>query len=168
MNSRLPKLLFAVLAAYAAIHFSSYYSQLPDVVASHFEARGTPNGWQTKPVFFGFFVGSLALSAFIAFALPRCIGAMPIQLVNLPNKTYWLAPERRAASLDILGSYFALFGCAIFVVMIVAFEYASRSNLHPETRSDVAHLWYTFIGFLVFLIVWLTRLFIRFRRLPQA
>ena len=168
MNSRLPKLLFAVLAAYAAIHFSSYYSQLPDVVASHFGARGTPNSWQSKPVFFGFFVGSLALSAFIAFALPRFIGAMPIQLVNLPNKNYWLAPERRAASLDILGSYFALFGCAIFVVMIVAFEYASRSNLHPETRSDVAHLWYTFIGFLVFLIVWLTRLFIRFRRLPQA
>ena len=92
---------------------------------------------------------------------------MPIQLVNLPNKNYWLAPERRTASLDILGSYFAWFGCAIFVVMIVAFEYAIRSNLHPETRSDVAHLWYTFVGFLVFLSVWLARLFIRFGRVAQ-
>ncbi len=57
MDSRLPKLLFVVLAAYAAIHFSSYYSQLPDVVASHFDGRGTPNGCQTKPAFFMVFVG---------------------------------------------------------------------------------------------------------------
>ena len=78
MDSRLPKLLFVVLAAYAAIHFSPYYAQLPDVVASHFDGRGTPNGWQTKPLFFGFFVGTLVLTVLIGFVLPRIMPAVSI------------------------------------------------------------------------------------------
>src|SRR5437879_3212802 len=153
MNSRLPKLLFAVLAAYAAIHFSSYYSQLPDVVASHFGAGGAPNGWQTKSVFFGFFVGSLVLLTFITFGLPRLIGAMPIQLVNLPNKNYWLAPERRTASLDILGSYFPGLGGAFLWFLLLRFDSAIRSNFLPKPRSNLPHLCITFVVFWVFLSV---------------
>ena len=105
MDSRLPKLLFVVLAAYAAIHFSSY-----------------SNGWQTKPLFFGFFVGTLVLTVLIGFVLPRIIPAVPIRLINLPNKYYWLASERRAATAESLSSYFAWFGCTPFLVMILALD----------------------------------------------
>jgi len=48
-DARLPKLVFAVLAVGAAIYFSTYYAQMPDVVASHFKGRGVPNGWQNQP-----------------------------------------------------------------------------------------------------------------------
>src|SRR5260370_35733971 len=93
MGSRLPKFIFALLAAYAAIHLSSYYSQLPEVVASTFSGRGVANGWQTKPAFFTVFVGVSVLAAVIGFGIPRIISAMPPQLINLPNKDYWLAPD---------------------------------------------------------------------------
>jgi uncharacterized membrane protein len=61
MDSRLPKFCFFLLVLSAAIHFSSYYSQLPDVVQSHFNREGIPNGWQSKPVFFSFFVSVTVL-----------------------------------------------------------------------------------------------------------
>jgi uncharacterized membrane protein len=166
-RSSLPKLVFLLLAAYAAIHFSSSYAQMPEVVASHFNVHGAPNGWQTKTAFFGVFVAMTVLSVVIGFGLSAIIGAMPIRLINLPNKQYWLSPEHRGTTLKFLKSYFAWFSCAIYLVMIVAFDYAVRSNLHPENPPAVSHLWYTLAAFLAFVIVWLIRMFTRFGRLPQ-
>jgi uncharacterized membrane protein len=166
-NPRLPKLLFVLLAAYAAVHFSAYYSQLPDVVASHFNGRGVPNGWQTKSAFFGVFAGVSVLAAVIGFGIPRIIAALPPQLINLPNKAYWLAPDHLAATMEFLKNFFAWFGCAIFVVIIVTFDYAIQSNLHPDNRPDISRMWYFLAGFLVFVVVSIARMFIRFGRPPQ-
>jgi uncharacterized membrane protein len=166
-DPRLPRLLFAVLAAGAAIYFSSYYPQLPDVVASHFNAQGTPNGWQTKAAFFGVFVGVSVLAVLVGFGIPRIISAMPPQLINLPNKRYWLAPEHLKETMKFLGAYFAWFGCAVFLIMILTFDYAIQSNLHPDNRPDVSRMWYILAGFLLFVAVWIARMFARFGRPPR-
>lgn len=167
MDSRLPRLVFVLLVVYVAIHFSSSYAQMPEVVASHFDGRGAPNGWQTKTAFFGFFIAMTVLSTVLGFGLPAIIGAVPIQLINLPNKQFWLSPEHRGTTMEFLKSYFAWFGCAIYLVMIVFFDYAVQSNLHPESPPAASHLWYTLAAFLTFVIAWLIRLFMRFVRFPQ-
>jgi uncharacterized membrane protein len=69
-DARLPKLVFAALAVGAAIYFSNYYAQMPDVVASRFNGRGVPNSWQTKPAFFGLFPAVSVLIAIIGFGIP--------------------------------------------------------------------------------------------------
>jgi uncharacterized membrane protein len=166
-DARLPRLLFAVLAAGAAIYFSSYYAQMPEVVASHFNGRGVPNGWQTKSAFFGLFVAVSVLAAVVGFGIPRIIASLPPQLINLPNKRYWLAPEHLAETLEFLNAYFAWFGCAVFVIMILTFDYAIQSNLHPDNRPDVSRMWYILAGFLGFMIVWMIRIFMRFGRVPR-
>ena len=167
MDSRLPKLILALLALYAAAHFSALYPHLPSVVASHFDGRGVPNGWQTKQAFFTVFSGMTVLCVLIGFGLASIIGAVPIQLINLPNKRYWLAPEHRDETLEWLKAYFGWFACGIYVVMIVAFDYAAQSNLHPDHPPGVARLWYTLGAFLMFVIVWLIRIFAKFPRPPQ-
>lgn len=167
MDSRLPKLIFALLVLYAAIHFSYYYPQLPGVVASHFNGRGAPNGWQTKSAFFGVFVGMTVLCVLIGFGLASIIGAIPIQLINLPHKRYWLAPEHREETLEWLKAYFGWFACGLYAVMIVAYDYAAQSNLHPDHPPGVARLVYALVGFLAFAIVWLVRMFTRFGRPPE-
>ena len=166
-DARLPKLIFALLVVGAAIYFSSYYAQLPDVVASHFDGRGVPNGWQTKPAFFGLFAAVSVLIAIIGFGIPRIIASVPPQLINLPNKRYWLAPEHLAETMAFLKAYFAWFGCAVFLIMILTFDYAIQSNLHPDRRPDVSRMWYILAGFLAFLVVWIIWMFTRFGRAPR-
>jgi len=168
LDSRLPKLLFVLLALYAAIHFSYYYPRLPDVVASHFNGRGAANGWQTKSAFFGVFVGVSVLAAVIGFGVPRIISVLPAELINLPNKRYWLAPEHLSETMEFLNSYFAWFGCAIFLILILTSDYALQSNLHPEHPPDPSRMWYILAGFLAFMLVWTTRLLMKFLRAPQG
>ena len=167
MDSRLPKLLFVLLALYAAIHFSYYYPQLPAVVASHFTARGAANGWQTKSAFFVVLVAVSVLAAVVGFAIPRIITVLPVELINLPNKRYWLAPERRAETQEFFITYFAWFGCAVYLLLILTFDYAIQHNLHPENPPDPLRIWYILAGFMAFTVAWIARMIARFVRLPQ-
>jgi uncharacterized membrane protein len=167
MDSRPSKFCFFLLVLYAAIHFSSYYSQLPDVVQSHFNREGIPNGWQSKPVFFFFFVGVTVLATFITFGLPALVRSMPTEIINLPHKDFWLSPQRRSASFDFLATWFAWFGCAVFLVILITFDYAVQSNLHPDNRPDPTRFLYVLFAFLAFTLLWIFRLALRFSRLPQ-
>ena len=167
MDSRLPKLCFLFLLLYAAVHFSSYYSQLPDVVQSHFNREGMPNGWQSKPVFFFFFLGATVIATLITFGLPAIIRSMPTEIINLPHKAYWLSPQRRSASFDFLATWFAWFGCAVFLVILFTFDYAVQSNLHPDHRPDPTRFVYVLFAFLAFTLLSILRIFLRFSRAPQ-
>jgi uncharacterized membrane protein len=167
LDSRLPKLIFVLLVLYASIHFSYYYPQLPGVVASHFDGRGAPNGWQTKSAFFVVFVGVSVLAVVIGFGIPQIITVLPAQLINLPNKRYWLAPEHVAETTEFLKAYFAWFACAVYLVMILTFDYAIQSNLHPQNRPDPAGMWYILAGFLLFVLFWIVRMLAKFFRTPE-
>jgi uncharacterized membrane protein len=167
MGGRLPKLIFVLLAAYGVIHFWSYYSQLPEVMASHFDAHGIANGWQSKSAFFSVFIMVGVLAAVLGFVLPRIITRIPAQFINLPNKQYWLSPEHATETQEFLLTFFAWFGCALFVMLISAFDFALQSNLHPESRPDISRLWITLAGFLAFVAVRTIRMISKFLRPPQ-
>ena len=166
VDSRLPKLIFVLLVLYAAVHFSSAYSQLPDVVGSHFNGRGAINGWQTKQAFFEMLVIVSALVALTGFAVPKLIALLPAQLINLPNKSYWLAPERAAETMAFFETTFAWFACALFLFNILVFDYAIQINLHPQNPPSPDRFWYILVGFLAFTFAWTIRILTKFLRPP--
>lgn len=168
MNSRLPKLIFALLVLYAAVHFSSVYPQLPDVVASHFNGRGGANGWQTKQAFFQVLIIVSVVMVVIGFAIPKLISLLPTQLINVPNKNYWLAPERSAETMAFFETTFAWFACALFLFTILVFDYAIQINLHPQNPPSPDRFWFILVGFLVFMFAWTIRMLLKFLRPPEA
>lgn len=166
MNARLPKALFLLAAATAGAYFRHYYPLLPDLMASHFDARGIPNGWSSKQTFFGIFAGMTVLGAVLVFGMPKIIAVTPVQLINLPNKRYWLAPGQRPASLEFLSGWFAWFGCAVYAVIVVAFAYAVKANLQGGDKANPTWIWYTVGLFGAFTVVWTIRLYRRFGGVP--
>jgi hypothetical protein len=125
------------------------------------------NGWQTKSALFRVFLSVTVLATVLAFGIPRIIAALPTELINLPNKRYWFAPEHLAETMEFLNTYFAWFGCAVFLIMILTFDYAVQFNLHPGNRPDPSRMWYIFAGFFAFVVIWIIRMFTRFLRIPR-
>lgn len=167
LDSRLPKLIFVLLVLYAAVHFSAVYPQLPSVVASHFSGRGAANGWQTKQAFFQVLVIISVIVAVVGLAIPKIISVLPSQMINLPNKNYWLAPEHADETMSFLNAHFAWFACALFLFNILVFDYAVQINLDPQHPPSSERFWYVLEGFLVFTTLWTVRILAKFLRTPD-
>jgi len=140
---------------------------MPDVVASHFNGRGAANGWQTKQAFFEVIVVVSLIIVVLGFAIPKLIAAFPVQLINLLNKNFWLAPERIAETMAYFETTFAWFACALFLFIVLVFDYAIQMNLHPQNPPSSDRFWYVLAGFLVFTFAWTIRILTKFLRPPQ-
>ena len=92
---------------------------------------------------------------------------MPKQLINLPNKEYWLGAGRWAASMQFLSAWLAWFGCAVYAVIILAFDFAVQTNLRSPYGPNPRRLWYSLVIFGAFTVVWTMRLVGRFGRVPD-
>lgn len=93
-------LILSVVAAVLFVGLTGH--ALPDVVASHFAASGKANAFMSRGTYLGFMVALVVALPLVVALSGRLASVLPARLVNLPNKTYWLAPERRDATLQAL------------------------------------------------------------------
>jgi Domain of unknown function (DUF1648) len=155
--------LFLAFVACAAIFVWFTGSALPGLVASHFGSAGTPNGFMPRGVYIAFmlvFVIGLPLLLVLvtSFALGR-----PNARINLPNRDYWLAPERRAETIDFLRASLRWFGALLVAFLCYAHWLVVRAN--ESQPVQLAQSWFIG-GLVVFLIgtfIWLRVLLGRFR-----
>jgi uncharacterized membrane protein len=167
-NSRLPALVFLLMLVLAVLQWVRVYPQLPERMASHFAANGRPNGWQSKQEFFVTLVLIVAVVAFVTFVLPWALSFMPEELVNLPNKSYWLSPERRQESSRVLAGHLAWFGCGLLFVVLYAIAQAVNSNLPNPRPFDAQGMWYVLGGFLTFTVLVFAHMLRYFCKAPAA
>lgn len=104
---------------------------LPQEVPVHFDLNGEPDRFSGRAEFLwtmsGLVVGITTMMFFFCWVTPR----IPESMVNIPNKEYWLAPERREASyqriqsmLVWVGSFTTLLFSAIaFLSWMVGMKY---------------------------------------------
>jgi hypothetical protein len=129
---------------------------LPPVMASHFDARGKPDGFQSRTSFFVtcalLQLGRLALFA----ALPWLMRRMPTRLLNLPHREHWLAPERKAQSITRAATLLDAFALATLALMAATFELALRANLRGGPLESSA-MWLLLAAYLAFSLFWMVR-----------
>ncbi len=107
----LPRLLFVLLLIAAPAVIWATSARLPERVATHFGRGGLANGWMTHD---GYLVFILALTVVLPAFVVAMVGVLPRvagSQAGISNRNYWLAPERRAATLSTLASLACWLGC---------------------------------------------------------
>ena len=153
---------FAVTAVVAAVESALDYPQLPARMASHFGSSGAANGWMTKQAFFAVYAAIIVLCALVGFFAPRKIETTSPARINLPNKEYWLAPERREATFAYFRTSFAWYSCALLVTLVLAMGLAIQANFTSPPRMPAGSA-LTIVGaFVLFNLLWVLSMFRRF------
>jgi len=154
--------VFITLIIVAIAQILYYYPRIPDVVASHFDGLGDPNGWSSKAVFFSIYAAILLLTVFIFLILPQRTGKNKLWK-KLPDKEYWLAPERYDATMAFIQAHFLLFGIVNMLLAMFTIQLVIQANLTEQPRLHSAIVWALLLYF-GFVIVWLVRFYAKFRR----
>jgi signal transduction histidine kinase len=121
---------------------------LPPHVASHFNFYGDADGWMARETM-------LLLMGAVGAGLPLFIVAsvfltqfLPNSVINLPNRDYWLSPERRASTHRWLLSSAQWMACLIVLLMMALHVLVVCANRQPRPHlfSPAA---YALLGFFV-------------------
>ena len=167
-DSRLPTAIYFLLLLFGIVHFAQIYPQLPDRMASHFAADGTPNGSAPKQDFFLLTAMIAAVTAIPAFLVPLKLKRLPRQRINLPNKEYWLAPEHAEETYRFFRTYMAWFACALLFVLLFGTAQAANANLPSIGHFNSTAMIYVMVGFAAFVGVWLISFIRHFQNVPAA
>jgi uncharacterized membrane protein len=163
-GTRLPRILFFAILLAAISQCVHDFPLLPDRLASHFGASGIPNGWMTKSQFFLTFGVVLLPALLVEFWVSHRIANQPDAKLRLPNKEYWLAPERRAETFVYFDSFFAWYGCAFLFVEVFAMGLATRANFDTPPHLPTGPIVSVLAGFLLFNAVAVIAMLRRFSR----
>jgi uncharacterized membrane protein len=156
-------LALAVIVAATIVGATS--GLLPPLVATHFGRNGAPNDLTPRGSY-------IALMLTLTVALPLALAAACAWIpraapraVNLPDKAYWLAPPRRAATFATLTAFGCWLGagsavfCATLHLLLIETNAAA-----PPLLSALPHVT-LLLGTVLAVTAWLALLLVRFRRI---
>lgn len=139
---------------------------LPPIVASHFGATGVANGFMPRDAYVWFVSGIVVLLPLIIVYVPNRVLTRSSAVLNLPNRDYWLAPERRAETVAFLCRFSTRFGYVLVGFLAYVHWLVVRAN--AVTPPGLNARWFVvglvaFVGLALVSVLGLLR---RFGRVP--
>jgi uncharacterized membrane protein len=133
------------------------YRISPARVPVHFGLNGIPDRWGSSTSLLVIHLCLIGFSTLTFWALPELVRRAPSWMINLPNKDYWLVPERRAIAADKMAIWAHLLGIGVNVLVITLQLVLSR-NAGAATATGTSTPGLVLAGFLLFALcsmVWL-------------
>jgi uncharacterized membrane protein len=90
----------------------------PPQVPVHYGLNGTPDRWGSSMSLLVMHACIIGLGTLLFLALPEFVRRAPSSMLNLPNKEYWLSPERRGIAAHKLATWSDTLGIGVNVLMI--------------------------------------------------
>jgi hypothetical protein len=109
----------------------------------------------------------LSVVAFIAVLFPGIgliLSKTPAALINLPNKSYWLSPERKQETIAVLSRQFLWFGTATLLLLLDMMHQTFK--VHLGKAQALEHPWISIVVYVAFSVLWSIGLIVKFARKP--
>jgi uncharacterized membrane protein len=156
---------FFLLLASNFAQIVHYYPLLPERVASHFNFQGVANGWSSKHTFMAIYGVVLVVTTVLLVGLPLLLAKLPPSIINMPNRDYWLAPERKQETCRTVSGYMILVGIAVMALLFTVFHWTIRVNLGYD--QQMGSVVWIIVPFFIFITGWCIAFFMRFKK-PTA
>ncbi len=166
MKTRL-QVVFALLVLAALGQALWQHGHLPATVATHFNGSGQANGWVSRGAHTALHLLTVLFIAALIQGIVTLAPRLPKELINIPHRDYWLAPERAAQVHAWIGGWVLFMGCALMGFFIGLFDLVYRANFMTPSRLDRG-VWIYAAGLLVATATMVTALITRFTRKPAA
>ena len=167
MNKSLPRTLFLITEILVLAFIVATSGSLPEIVASHFNAAGVPNGYMPRKFYTGFMlVLAFGVPAIIAGSM-LLVSLFPESKISLPNKNIWLSDKYRESTFAYLKLHAVLMGVLIAVFMAFVHWLVIKANsevpAHLASETIIGGL----VVFAVVFVGWSIMLPVKFMRLPK-
>lgn len=164
MNLRLSTIALLALLLLLAYFVWSTSSALPELVASSFGARGAANAFMPRRIYVAILLALIiGVPSLFAF-LPAAVAANGSNYLNIPNREYWLAPERREQTVAFLRAQGYWFAAVIALFLGYVHWLVVQANEHQPPVLSTTGIAAAVLVFSLLMAVWLATLLVRFRK----
>ena len=158
-------IIFLVITLSAFIQGIYYYQQMPEKVPIHFGISGNPDSWSSKQFAVGFYLALVSFIALLFSGINWLLKKTPDDLINLPNKEFWLAKERRDDTLGIFSNFMYWIGSLTLILIIVIYHQTFQVSMGKTSALPYSNL--SLLLYFLAVAIWLYLLVRRFR-IPKS
>lgn len=168
MDIRRPFRLLHLATMVAAVAVALWsHEGLPERVAIHFDFAGVADGFASRSTSAWLLAGAVVAATAILWGVASLARILPPSAINVPNRSYWLAPDRRQETVRFIGAWGHGFGAAVNVFLAWVAFLVGRANLQAPPHLDNGPMWVGLAVFVVAVGASVTALVARFARVPE-
>ncbi len=167
LNHSLARALI-LLAVIAVVQMVLQLPSLPTPLAVQFNAAGAAVRWGTAHEFVILNLIIVAILLGVALVLPGLLGKRPKMRWRFPNRDFWLAPERIAATVDYIKRQLLWHGIMTLLFLMAVFQLVVDANAKVPAHLDFTRLMIVIGGYVLFMLLWAWAFWRKFSRLPAA
>ena len=159
--------ILLLLVPVGILQHTWYWQRLPESVAPHFGPAGQADDWMPRTEAVLFQAGLQVVFPFVLLLLAKLTSVLPVTMVNIPYREYWLHPDRRADSLSWLSGMLSWISVAMSLHMLVLSHLTFQANVSRQPLQMV--LFFCLLSSLLIFVFGMVRLsFRRFSRPPKV
>ena len=161
-RTMMKKMLFLSLVLGLILQFF-YFRLLPQNVAHLFDADGLTLGYLIKKQYILFTTLALLSNSIICLMADTVFKRLPQRYIHFPNKSYWLAAERKDDAIRQMAKWTDFFGISINSLLMILFLLIFKANALDPPQLNMQLFFITLVIFTLVTAGWLIAFSLEFR-----